>query len=306
MAPKSTPATQRKGKQPDRQASVEDDNSQSSGENHREDGQMVTSSMGQPVNLPGALPLVPSFSEQQVHDLVNIVHSVMQQYFAPSNQPPPNQPPSNQTTPAPIPSVETSPSSHPAPTTAERPPKALRAEQVGYFDPEYQQEQGDTSGPVANAGKYVYYRDVYVFVDRLKAMAKKNDVKPVISECLRGTALMWYSTELTDLERDLLEDSSLDQWYSALISHFKIRTSDALSQINSQMYSLNDVPHTSPRAFIQHILHLAKAAEMDTPYHQVTIAWNSLAVSLRRDIPEPRPSTTIGQFLNQVDSKKSI
>ena len=146
---------------------------------------MITSSIGQPVNLPEALPIVPSFSEQQVHDLVNIVHSVIQQYFASSNQ----------TISAPIPSVEISPSSHPAPTTAERAQKTLRAEQVRFFDPEYQQEQGDTlagniSGPVANAGKYVYYRDVYVFVNRLKAMAKKNNVKPVISECLRGTALI--------------------------------------------------------------------------------------------------------------------
>ena len=37
--------------------------------------------------MSGALPLVPSFSEQQVHDLVNIVHLVMQQYFAPQNPP---------------------------------------------------------------------------------------------------------------------------------------------------------------------------------------------------------------------------
>ena len=36
--------------------------------------------------MPEALPSIPSFSEQQVHDLFNIVHSVVQQYFASSNQ----------------------------------------------------------------------------------------------------------------------------------------------------------------------------------------------------------------------------
>ena len=36
--------------------------------------------------MPEALPSIPSFSEQQVHNLFNIVHSVVQQYFAPSNQ----------------------------------------------------------------------------------------------------------------------------------------------------------------------------------------------------------------------------
>lgn len=50
----------------------------------------------------------------------------------------------------------------------------IRAEEVGYFDPEYKQEQGTTSGPVVNAGKHVYYRDVYIFVDRLKDLANRS------------------------------------------------------------------------------------------------------------------------------------
>ena len=57
--------------------------------------------MAQQVNPSGALPSVPSFSEQQVHDLFNIVHSVMHQYFAPSNQTPPPSTPPPSTPPAP-------------------------------------------------------------------------------------------------------------------------------------------------------------------------------------------------------------
>ena len=131
----------------------------------------------------------------------------MQQYFASSNQSSSNQSSSNQ--------ITLASSSNPASITAERSLKTLRVEQVEFFDSEYQQEQGNIadgniSGSVANVGKYVYYRDIYVFVNRLKVMIKKNNVKSVISECLRGTALMWYSTKLTDLKRDLLEDSSLN------------------------------------------------------------------------------------------------
>ena len=47
--------------------------------------------------MPEALPSVPSFSKQQVHNLANIIHSVMQQYFAPQYQPsstPPSSTPS--------------------------------------------------------------------------------------------------------------------------------------------------------------------------------------------------------------------
>ena len=107
----------------------------------------------------------------------------------------------------------------------------MRAEEVGYFDPEHQQEQGN--GPVVNTGKHVFYRDVYIFVDRLKDLAvtrpNPNDVKRVITACLRGSALMWYSAELTELERDLLRDLDLDRWYTTLINRFKTRIAVALS-----------------------------------------------------------------------------
>ena len=55
--------------------------------------------MTQQINLPEALSSVPSFSKQQVHNLANIVRSVVQQYFTSSNQssstpPPQTSPPS--------------------------------------------------------------------------------------------------------------------------------------------------------------------------------------------------------------------
>ena len=51
--------------------------------------------------MPGALSSVPGFSEQQVHDLINIVHSVIQQYLAPRNQPSSNHDQAPSTPPAP-------------------------------------------------------------------------------------------------------------------------------------------------------------------------------------------------------------
>ena len=66
---------------------------------------------------------------------------------------------------------------------------------------------------LSNAGKYVCARHVYIFVNRLKDLAatRPNDIKRVITTCLRGSALMWYSAELTGTERDLLRDSDLDR-----------------------------------------------------------------------------------------------
>ena len=54
------------------------------------------------------------------------------------------------------------------------------------------------------------------------------------------------------------------------------------------------------------MLHLAKAANFDSIYNQLTLLWNQFAVGLRRDLSEPRSTTTLRQFLEQVDSKTPI
>ena len=188
----------------------------------------------------------------------------------------------------------------PPPTT-----KPFKADDIGFFDPEY---QDGTTGPVANAGKHVIYRDIYTFVDRLKDIefSYGEAIKFIIPECFRGAALMWYTIELTDVDKILLRAQDLDKWYTTLISRFKIRTSDALTLLTSQTYALNDVKYRSPRAWIQEMLHYAKAANLLSTHNQLTIIWNRLSVQLRQHIPEPSPSTTLSQFLKQIDSKTSI
>ena len=80
----------------------------------------------------------------------------------------------------------------------------LRSEEVGYFDPEYQGESisQNINSAVVNAGKHVYYRDVYIFVDRLKDLGAQygnTTVFNLIVACFRGSALMWYSMDLEDV-----------------------------------------------------------------------------------------------------------
>ena len=92
-----------------------------------------------------------------------------------------------------------------------------------------------------------------------------------------------------------------------MINRFKIRTSVALSQLVQRSYGMHDLHNNRhPRVFIQEMLHLAKAANLESLDNQLTTIWNQLHVSLRRDIPEPIKHTSLGQFLEQVDSKASI
>jgi hypothetical protein len=67
---------------------------------------------------------------------------------------------------------------------------------------------------VSTTGKYTIYKDVYAFTDRLKHLAAVRSeglVREVFLTYLRGAALVWHFTELSDMERDLMMTASLEQ-----------------------------------------------------------------------------------------------
>ena len=126
-----------------------------------------------------------------------------------ANQLPQDRPQSN-ATPAPQPASPTPPDdseesdSDTAPTPARGQSRRLKPEEVGFFDPDYEKDkEKEKNEPIVNAGKYIYYRDMFMFVDRLKEMTNQtssSSVKRVITACFRGTASMWYTAELSELE----------------------------------------------------------------------------------------------------------
>lgn len=286
-----------------RQATVEPESS--GGEASGEAGGELVHTASQPVIIPSdQRSMIPGIPQSSLDSLIALIGGMVDQRMQRFEQ---RMDERFGLSPQALPTTEApeAPYQPYQPPVYEKPQPVLRAEEVGYFDPEY---QDPVTGPIVNAGKYIYYRDVFIFVDRLKDLASQpqNNVKHVISSCFRGTALMWYSMELTELERDLLRDAELDRWYTTLIDRFKVRTSAALAQLTSQSYSLADIKSTSPRAWIQQMLHLSKSAGLDSIYHQLLLIWNQLAISIRRDIPEPQETTTIGQFLKSIDAKTDI
>ena len=182
---------------------------------------------------------------------------------------------------------------------------ALKADDVGYFDPACEGE-----GPVVSVGRHMFYKDIYAFVDRLKDLASiKGDekIREILPTCFRGEALTWHSTELTDLEKTLLRTADLAVWFDSLVKRFKERATVAVQHLQTEKYTMTDARNgKSPRTYVQSIMRHAKAAELTSSFNQLTVAWNNLGLEFRRDIPEPTPATTLGQFLDQVDSKANI
>ena len=223
-----------------------------------------------------------------------------------------------------LPSIETSPPAQQAPLAPPLPPttlpwnpykKLLRAEDVGFFDPEFQaseQEHGRTTpGPVVNAGKHAYYLDIFVFVDRLNELNRKHGsdrVKDVIPSCLRGSALIWWTTEVDDPTKTILEASKdLDIWIDTLIRQFRMNPAKALSALTRSRYSLRDLQQgMSPRIWIHGQLSLARSADLGSTYNQLTMIWNQMGPYFQEQLAQPSPTTLLSDFLKEVDAKTTV
>jgi hypothetical protein len=199
-------------------------------------------------------------------------------------------------TPAPPTPPPARPSSNPP---ANPPSSHLRAADIGYFDP-----QG-----VDTTGKTVIYTDVFAFTDMLLHLAETqhDDIRTAFPLCLRGTALFWYSTELTPLERSLLSSASVSTLCTSLISRFKERPGIALRALISSRFTFSDIRSGKTiRTHVQEMLRFARSSGFENEFNTLLLIHNSLDTPLRGHINEPTEITTLSQFLNAIDAKWSL
>ena len=180
-----------------------------------------------------------------------------------------------------------------------------RDNEVGYFHPDCDNAQ---RGDSITVGTDVVFRDVNLFIDRLKdAVAGRSEdiVKHRIPSLLRGEAQMWYSTGLSDLEKTGLRHGSMESWYRTLSNQFKRPLSEALRLLGQERYTLLDTRNRRPVA--QHFYAVqrhARDAGFTSAEHQLTYAFNGIDVRLRQTMREPGPDDTVAKFTSDASSRR--
>ena len=178
-------------------------------------------------------------------------------------------------------------------------------EDIEFFDSNYEKNEF-----IVNVDKHVFYRNVYAFIDKLKDMTmhrKSNKIRNVISQCLRESALIWHSTKLSDLKKDMLRKTSLTMWYNVLIKRFKQRTSTVLISIQASRYILKDARRQKNfRVFAQDLFKHVKAIDMTSIHNQMIMTWNNLDWQFRKNISKSIESITIRHFFDQLDNHVNI
>lgn len=184
------------------------------------------------------------------------------------------------------------------------------ASEVGFFDPRYDGKSVVTGSPIEHTGKDTYFRDVHVFVERIKDMVViKGDkmMRDNLYTCLRGAALEWYTAILTDEQKRLVKlGDGVDEWVHALTKKWKESPTAAVAIVSKERYTMDDARRKrEPFEYVQIIVRAAKSAEMST-YTQIYFIYNGMEPEFRRDLTKPTMDTTMDAFVQQMDDTKEI
>ena len=91
-----------------------------------------------------------------------------------------------------------------------------------------------------------------LFVQHLQSLVTFRSiafVKANIATSLRGSALEWYTSELSDFDRDTLNNNpGVKSWINTLSHCLKVSTSMALGLLTDETYSFNDARAQRPPA----------------------------------------------------------
>ena len=137
----------------------------------------------------------------------------------------------------------------PGPAGLQGPPTAnggapmWNASEVGVFHPDMDDSLG--KGPIVHTSRETYFRDVHLFCDRMNDMVKIKGldlIRQNVWQCLRGSALEWYTAILTDMEKRLLATggNDLSEWTNALTNRFAENPAEAMKLVLKESYSWED------------------------------------------------------------------
>ncbi|KAJ5232494.1 hypothetical protein N7468_005450 [Penicillium chermesinum] len=164
------------------------------------------------------------------------------------------------------------------------PDTSWKPSDIGLFNPEARDPNGEGVVTISNVTNY---KDVFIFIDRMKDLIPTKSeeiVRANLASCLRGSALGWYSSQLSELERTALRSNPVD------------------SPFNTLTYTKRDIRDGTPiRVYVQRMLRLARGLGHSSLYDQMIHIRQGIEGDLRRDVPLPTETTSMATFIQGLE-----
>ena len=181
-------------------------------------------------------------------------------------------------------------------------------ENIDYFDSRRENEKNTKI--VVNVDRHVYYKNVFVFIDKLKNFEKKSSdyrVRQFIVECLRENVIIWHKLKLKTIEKNMYRDVSVNQWCKELIRRFKKRDSQIFKNLQIERYSMSNVRNDKTfRIYVQNIMRHFRAIKFNFTYNQLIMTWNNLNFEFKMQIFESTTTTTLVFFFDFLNVKINV
>jgi hypothetical protein len=180
-----------------------------------------------------------------------------------------------------------------------------------FFDSIYDEKILVTVEFMQHVEKDIYFRDVHLFLDRVKnfVMTKEVEIeRNNLYTCLRESIMTWYTIEVFEKKKKLLKmKNNIDVWERYLLKRFRKRFNVTMITIIRERYILKNARRRREfRKYAEIIMRAAKSAELKFEAHQIMLMYNDLNLKFQRNIFMFELITNIQNFLQCLDDKKNI
>jgi hypothetical protein len=188
------------------------------------------------------------------------------------------------------------------PYVAGAPAGQFKAKDYGYLDPD------NSLDFVEVKEHYNIYHNVYAFTHRIRIKAANPAARISLTQnldvCLLGAAAKWYTNELDDVTRRMLQrdTSTIESWCEVLEQRFREAPGVSLDALLKETYTTQDVRDgKNPMDLISNIaLHGKNTGIAPDDYSQMLLAYRHIEAVLRRDLICPTRTTTMANFTRDL------
>ncbi len=181
---------------------------------------------------------------------------------------------------------------------------------LGYFDL-HLDNKAHSPGEVVSVEKDIYYHNIVLFTQRIQNLVTFKGailVKANIAISFYGSALEWYTLELSDFNQDdLNNDPGVKSRINTLSQRFTIPTSIALGLLTDETYSFNNAwARRPPAQYIHAIIRHSIGCNIVDVANQLSFAYQGLAPELRVFISPPAKLTKAANFIRALEKKQEV
>ena len=178
-----------------------------------------------------------------------------------------------------------------------------------FFDFNYDDKSTSIDSSLENINENTIFRDVHVFVNRIKNFVNTQNVEIIrknLYRCLKKNALIWYTSLLTNMKKRLLTmNIELIEWENALMTKFRKLTFKVMKTFVTKRYIMQNVFNQRLfRDYVQFVIRLDKSIELSL-FNQLLQIWNDFDSNFQLHVTKFSHVIKMNDFFRELNDKKN-